>query len=461
VTKATQAFELLGNARKLALTPALSPGERGNGWQRLWNRRPLGGGAVLELIGGFYVRPHPGPLPPAFALSYGSAGQERRKATKATQAFELSGSARNLSLSPGERAGPSPRRSGFGRAGGVRASVALTFPRIPHALRSSLPLTFRGADYSGASISGQWVRGPLLQRFENRVADSLALAPQLRVPETQFLDSKSLEEPGSFCVIGLSSRMAVLEPVEFNREPRLLAEKVEKVFSGGMLASKFVAGEPPVPQPPPHEFLGPGGLLPERTGEAGVGHGGEPRSPARDFKKGTGDRAHSQERGNAARATQAFEISGTGQRLALTPALSPGERGKRLQRLWNKTPLFGGGTVFGLISGFYARPHPGPLPPAFAMSYGSAGRERGNGSQPSWKTTPLGGGAVFERRPTNATSATQAFELSGTARNLSLSPGERAGVRASVPLALLGVHYTLRASVPLAFLHANDPDRFH
>ena len=248
MTNAIQAIELSRTVWKLALTPALSPGEREKLWQPSWNTTRLGHRAVLE------------PKP--------------NHATSAIRASELSSTVRNLPLSPGERAG-------------VRASVPLALPRVHQTLRASLPLAFRGADYSGASISGQWMRCPLLQRFENRVADSLALTPQLRVPETQFFDSKSLEEPGSFCVVGLSSRMAVLEPVEFNREPGLLAKKVQKVFSGGMLAPKFVAGESPVPQPPPHEFVGPGGLLPERTGESGIGHGGELRTPVWDFKKGT------------------------------------------------------------------------------------------------------------------------------------------------------------------------------
>ena len=110
-----------------------------------------------------------------------------------------------------------------------------------------------------------------------------------------------------------------------------------------------------------------------------------------------------------------------------------------------------------LKNGTGARPHPGPLPPAFALSYGSAGQERGNAAkatqafefsrilrnlplssgerekrwQPSWNTTCLGHGAVFGPKPNHATNASKAFEPSSTGRNFSLSPGERAGVRAS------------------------------
>jgi hypothetical protein len=141
-----------------------------------------------------------------------------------------------------------------------------------------------------------------------------------------------------------------------------------------------------------------------------------------------------QERGKMTKATQAFELSGTVRKLALTPALSPGEREKRWQRWWNTTPL-GGSAVSRFISGYCVRPHP-----ACAAEAASARRrpdplpqEREERWQRSWNITHLGGGGVFERRRNHATNATRAFELSSTAQNLSLSPGERAGVSASLP----------------------------
>jgi hypothetical protein len=48
------------------------------------------------------------------------------------------------------------------------------------------------------------------------------------------------------------------------------------------------------------------------------------------------------------------------------------------------------------------------------------------------KTTPLGVVAAFEPKGDNATKPTKALDLSASGRRFSLSPGERAGVRASV-----------------------------
>jgi hypothetical protein len=92
------------------------------------------------------------------------------------------------------------------------------------------------------------------------------------------------------------------------------------------------------------------------------------------------------------------------------------------------------GATFGLISGLKARPHPGPLP-----------QEREDRSRRWWINVALASGAAIARRRSNPTNATTAFELTGAARQLSLSSGERAGVRASVPLTVRGVNRT-RAS---------------
>ena len=69
--------------------------------------------------------------------------------------------------------------------------------------------------------------------------------------------------------------------------------------------------------------------------------------------------------------------------------------------------------------------HPGPL------SQGEGGARRR-----LWKPTRPGVGAASERKGSNATDATEAIELSNSARKFSLSPGERAGVRANLFLTL-------------------------
>ena len=119
------------------------------------------------------------------------------------------------------------------------------------------------------------------------------------------------------------------------------------------------------------------------------------------------------------------------------PGPLPQERGRRSRRLW-KTTRPGVGARSGgragtrrtqpRLSSFQTgqrevRPHPGPLP-----------QERGRRSRRLWKTTSPGVGAPSGRKGSNATDATEAIELSNSARKFSLSLGERAGVRASLPL---------------------------
>ena len=348
---------------------------------------------ISRLISGFYIRPHPGPLPqereehsPRSWNTMPVGGptvfeQRRNHATSANKAFELSDASGDLPLSPGERAG-------------VRASASVI----------SL-----GPHHTRPRVVWQGMRRSLLQCIEYGIADCLWLAPQLRVPETQFLDSKRLEEPGSFCVIGSSSRMSVLETVEFNREPGFFAEKVEEVFSGRMLAAEFVTTESTVSQPAPNQLLGPGGPFAQGAGEASACHGAERRTARGEFKNGVGARPHPsplpRERENrwpryGGADAQGYWVasSANDQPAAMTQtALGPSRDPNR------------------------ARPLPGPLP-----------REREEHWQRSWKTMSVGGPSVFEQRRNNDTSATEAFELSRAVRNFSLSPGERAGVRANV-----------------------------
>jgi hypothetical protein len=70
-----------------------------------------------------------------------------------------------------------------------------------------------------------------------------------------------------------------------------------------------------------------------------------------------------------------------------------------------------------------ARPHSGPLP-----------QERGNRSQRFGEAGATACRTAFSTNDEGAAMAPKANELSSTGRKLSLSPGERAGVRASLPL---------------------------
>jgi len=97
-------------------------------------------------------------------------------------------------------------------------------------------------------------------------------------------------------------------------------------------------------------------------------------------------------------------------------------------------------------NGLHARPHPGPLP-----------QERERRSRRLWKTTRPGVGAPSGWKGSNATDATEAIELSNNVRKFSLSPGERAGVRASLPLTLPRLHHALPASLVLTFGGASYP----
>src|SRR5437660_2549567 len=66
---------------------------------------------------------------------------------------------------------------------------------------------------------------------------------------------------------------SVLASIQFNRQPRLFAEKIERVFADRMLSAEFVTAESPPAQPAPHELLSPGRLLAENASEVSVRHG--------------------------------------------------------------------------------------------------------------------------------------------------------------------------------------------
>jgi len=68
---------------------------------------------------------------------------------------------------------------------------------------------------------------------------------------------------------------------------------------------------------------------------------------------------------------------------------------------------------------------------ALALTPALSPRRGGGARDVCGKATRPSIGGAFERKGNNATDGTEAVELSNGARNL--SPGERAGVRASLP----------------------------
>lgn len=77
----------------------------------------------------------------------------------------------------------------------------------------------------------------------------------LMVPKSQHFDAFVCEESFA-CFISFDLfRDTVLKAVEFHRQPGLRAEHIQKIDAGGMLASKFEAGELAAPQLAPELFF--------------------------------------------------------------------------------------------------------------------------------------------------------------------------------------------------------------
>ena len=202
------------------------------------------------------ARPHPGPLPEERVirppLSRGQMGLCARahfggslsEAAIATVLENFSSDAAAPSLSPGERAG-------------VRASVPLIFfPLRTHRLR----------------VTRQRPRRARLQLPEDRIANYLSVAPELRVPKPQDLDAQRSEELLPIFVMFPLFWKPVLSSIQFNRQPRFFTEEIERVFSNRMLSAEFVAAEPSRAQPAPHQLLSPGRLLAKDGSGVSVRH---------------------------------------------------------------------------------------------------------------------------------------------------------------------------------------------
>jgi len=92
----------------------------------------------------------------------------------------------------------------------------------------------------------------------------------------------------------------------------------------------------------------------------------------------------------------------------------------RLKGFWGESSCQTGSTLE-KSNGVYARPHPGPLP-----------QERENHSPVTGDSEMTGSLALFGANDGKAVTAMTTTKFFGNAHSFPLSPGERAGVRASV-----------------------------
>ncbi len=164
------------------------------------------------------------------------------------------------------------------------------------------------------AVIRQRMRGALLQRPPNCVTDGVFFAPQAGVLESKHLDAARFQQRIAFGILGLLLRRAVLEPVQLEVQPRFQAKEVKGMPPERMLTAKLVAGEPPVAQPTPHEFLGPRFLLAQYTCDAGKARGRHEVSLVEFI--------------DSSQAHWCFERC-----FPLTPALSLGERENRPPRI--------------------------------------------------------------------------------------------------------------------------------
>ena len=187
-------------------------------------------------------------------------------------------------------------QSGDGQSG--QSSFPATQPGSPSPLgeragvRASVPLTFFPLRRQGLGVRRQRPRRASLQFTEDRVPIHLSLAPETRVPEPQHLDAKRSEELLPLRVMFPLFWKSVLASIQFNRQPRLFAEKIERVFADRMLSAEFVTAESSPAQPAPHELFCPGRLLPENASQVGVGHGRHDSDVAPMKKNGVNARPH-------------------------------------------------------------------------------------------------------------------------------------------------------------------------
>src|SRR5205809_886358 len=250
------------------------PQERANhapasGGEALSVRRTPRGSAGSCLMD---ARPHPGPLPQERVnhapASGGAEPRERPMSLHARSERSVAAmSASNLSrrLRP-----PLPLPGGEGRGEGEPFSLHSKSQTAGQAAaRRKCSCDTAGFPFSpgvraGAPLTSSFIRAPrpsvlrqrpwrtALEFAEDFITDHLCFTSKERVPESEHLDSERGEIFLAFLVPLTALWKSVLRSIEFNREPRFIAEKIEGVFPEWTLASELVAVETPGAQPTPH-----------------------------------------------------------------------------------------------------------------------------------------------------------------------------------------------------------------
>ncbi len=144
----------------------------------------------------------------------------------------------------------------LGERAGVRASVSLAFFRNSHRPRIIRQRAWRS----------------LLQLVENRITDTLRVAPQMRIPKAKRLDAARLQIFLPLSVMSLLMGMTMLTAVQFNGQFCLFAEKIEIIAAQRMLPPEFITAKASVPQPAPYQLFRPGFLLAQLSGICIFGH---------------------------------------------------------------------------------------------------------------------------------------------------------------------------------------------
>ena len=97
----------------------------------------------------------------------------------------------------------------------------------------------------------------LLKLHPEIVSNNLRFFLQPPILDSLHYNAVACQERIAFRVVPLMFWMAVLETVGLYNEPRFGTVEVERVFTKGMLATKFVTGESLIAEHSPEELFSP------------------------------------------------------------------------------------------------------------------------------------------------------------------------------------------------------------